>query len=57
MLVSRYGGDIINLIEQCGNSALALVQRVASEFPNFDDRAYVNSSQTTFDVMADSLRP
>ena len=56
VLTSQYGGDIINLIAQCNNSALSLVQRVASEFPSFDDRARVNSKQTTFDVKADSAR-
>lgn len=56
VLTSRYGGDIINLITQCNNSALTLVQLVASEFPSFDDRARVNSKQTAFDVKADSAR-
>ena len=56
VLTSRYRGDIINLIAQCNNSALNLVQRVASEFPSFDDRACVDSRQTVFDIKTDVLR-
>lgn len=48
VLLDRYEGSFAKLVEECGGSAVRLVDRLVTEFPSFDDVAEFEGRQVRF---------